>query len=109
MVNLWTTWYGPCRREMPVLAAAKARHSGVVFVFANQGESAEAVRRYLDTERLGLPHVLLDPQSRLGPALGSGGLPTTVFFDRQGQRVDAHMGALNAAALAAKLSSVMGP
>lgn len=109
VLNLWATWCGPCRREMPVLADAQARHPEVVFVFANQGESAEAVRRYLDTERLGLLHVLLDPPSRLGPALGSGGLPTTVFFDRQGRRVDAHLGALNAAALAARFSSVMGP
>lgn len=104
VVNLWATWCGPCRREMPVLAAAQARHPGVVFVFVNQGESPEAVRRYLDAERLNLAIVLLDPASQLGPALGSSGLPTTVFFDGQGRRIDAHLGALNAAALAAKLA-----
>jgi thiol-disulfide isomerase/thioredoxin len=109
VLNLWATWCGPCRREMPVLAAAQARHPGAVFVFANQGERAETVRRYLDTERLALSHVLLDPASSLGPALGSGGLPTTVFFNGQGRRVDAHMGALNAAALAARLGKVLAP
>lgn len=104
VVNLWATWCGPCRREMPVLAAAQARHPGVAFVFVNQGESAESVRRYLDAEQLNLATVLLDPTSKLGPALGSSGLPTTVFFDRLGRRTDAHLGALNSAALAAKLA-----
>lgn len=109
VVNLWATWCGPCRREMPVLAAAQGRHAGVRFVFVNQGESAEAVRRYLQQQGLGLSHVLMDPQSGLGPALGSGGLPTTVFFDRQGQRVEAHMGALNAAALNSRIGALLAP
>ena len=107
VVNLWATWCGPCRQEMPVLAAAQARHPEVVFVFANQGESAATVQRYLDAEGLRLTHVLLDPASRLGPALGSRGLPTTVVFDRDGQRTSAHLGALNGAALAAKLQAVL--
>lgn len=107
VLNLWASWCGPCRSEMPVLAAAQTRHPDVVFIFANQGEAVPTVRQYLAAERLELTHVALDRQSRLGPALGSSGLPTTVFFNQAGQRVDAHMGALNAAALESKLISIL--
>jgi thiol-disulfide isomerase/thioredoxin len=105
VLNLWASWCGPCRHEMPLLAEAQRRHPDVLFVFANQGESVTTIRRYLDAERLGLQMVLLDAGSQLGPALGSRGLPSTVFFDRHGQRVDAHLGALNGAALSARLAS----
>ena len=44
------------------------------------------------------------PTQGLGPALGSRGLPTTVLFDADGTRVDAHFGLLNAAALQARLA-----
>jgi thiol-disulfide isomerase/thioredoxin len=106
VLNLWATWCGPCRREMPMLAAAQARHPGVAFVFVNQGESADTVRRHLATEGLALDRVLLDRPSALGPALGSGGLPTTVFFDAQGRHAGAHMGLLNRAALDARVHAL---
>ena len=118
VVNLWASWCGPCRQEMPVLAAAQQRETGVGFVFVNQGESAEAVRRYLS--QLGPPgqpgqagqslrDVLLDAGSALGPAVGSGGLPTTLFYDALGRQVDAHFGVLNAAALESRLRALRPP
>lgn len=107
VLNLWASWCGPCRAEMPVLAEAEARHRDVLFVFANQGEAAAAARRYLDAEGLHLGMVLLDPGSRLGPAVGSRGLPTTVFYDRQGRRIDAHLGAINGPALAARIKPLL--
>lgn len=103
VVNLWATWCGPCRREMPVLAAAQARQTGIGFLFVNQGESAAAVQSYLRAEKLALREVLLDGSSALGPAVGSRGLPTTLFYDAQGRLVDAHVGALHAAALEGRL------
>jgi thiol-disulfide isomerase/thioredoxin len=103
VVNLWASWCGPCRQEMPMLAAAQQHETVVGFLFVNQGESDSAVRTYLTRQGLLLREVLLDRSSKLGPAVGSRGLPTTLFYDARGRLVDAHFGVLNAAALESRL------
>lgn len=57
------------------------------------------MRAFLASRGLPLREVLLDADATLGPAVGSRGLPTTLFYDAQGRQVDAHFGVLNAAAL----------
>ncbi len=109
VVNLWATWCGPCRREMPVLAAAQKKETGVRFIFVNQGEDGPTAQGYLDSGRLDLANVLLDPTTRLGHAVGSGSLPTTLFYDASGQLVDTHLGQLSAASLASKLRRLGAP
>ncbi len=104
VVNLWATWYPPCRREMPVLAAAQRRRPDVRFVFVNQGEGRARIRRYLRAEHLQLKNVLLDPFASVGRTVGSQALPTTLFFDASGKLVDFHTGAFSKATLAARLS-----
>ena len=106
VINLWASWCGPCRAEMPMLAAAQQRERGVRFLFINQGESAATVQAYLQREGLALDGVWLDPSSRAGPAFGSRGLPTTLFIDAAGRRVDAHFGVLNTAALQTRLKDL---
>lgn len=106
VVNLWASWCGPCRQEMPTLAEAQQREAKVGFLFVNQGESEATVRTYLASLRAPLREVLLDPGSTLGPAVGSRGLPTTLFYDAQGQLVDAHFGVLNAPALESRLRAL---
>jgi thiol-disulfide isomerase/thioredoxin len=106
VVNLWASWCGPCRQEMPALAEAQRRDGTVGFLFVNQGESAPAIRAYLAGLGLPLREVLLDPGSKLGPAVGSRGLPTTLFYDAKGSLVDAHFGVLNPAALEIRLQAL---
>lgn len=103
VVNLWASWCPPCRREMPVLAAAQQGDHGVAFVFVNQGENGATVTAYLKGQPFVLANVLLDGPAKLGKAIGSSALPTTLFYDASGGLVDIHLGALSAATLASKL------
>lgn len=107
VINLWATWCGPCRRELPALAQAQQRMPGVRFVFANQGESAGVVRTFVDTEQLRLDHVLLDDGMQLSQYYNARAYPTTLFLDAQGHLRDTHMGELSAATLAESLSHVI--
>jgi len=104
VVNLWATWCPPCRREMPVLAAAQKQETGMRFVFINQGETGLTAQRYLASAGLDLANVLLDLGGGIAREVGSAGLPTTLFYDAAGRLADTHVGALSAATLASKLS-----
>lgn len=103
VVNLWATWCPPCIREMPVLEDAQQRYPNVNFVFANQGEHPETIRKFLKAQNRNLSHVLSDRQNRFGRVVGSHGLPTTLFYNAEGQLVDTHMGELSRASLARSL------
>ncbi|HAL36611.1 MAG TPA: thiol:disulfide interchange protein [Polaromonas sp.] len=109
VVNLWASWCPPCRREMPVLAAAQQQETGVRFVFVNQGEDGATAQHYLSASRLDLANVLLDPGAHLGREVGSAGLPTTLFYDANGRLVDTQLGGLSPASLASKLKRLRTP
>jgi len=99
VLNLWASWCPPCRREMPVFQQAQAAFPDIAFVMVNQGESAQQARAFLARERLAFNDVLLDPASQAMRAMGSRGLPTTLFFDAQGRLVHTHLGELTMASL----------
>ena len=91
-------------REIEI--AAQLQHPEIHFAFANQGEAAETIRNYLSRQEFNLENVLLDSGRQLGAILGSGALPTTLFFDAQGVLVEQRMGELSAATLAQRLESL---
>ena len=99
IVNLWATWCPPCQAELPAFAQAQADNPRVRFVFVNQGEQADTVRRYLASRSLSLRNVWLDPQSALAERIHAAGFPTTLFYDANGRLLATHLGPFSAATL----------
>ncbi|MEG0344792.1 MAG: TlpA disulfide reductase family protein, partial [Acinetobacter sp.] len=99
VINLWASWCPPCRREMPVLDQAQKTYPNVQFVFINQSEDVATVNTYLQQHTLNLHWVLLDPHGSTAQKTAMYGLPSTLFFNAQGQLVDTHMGEITHAAL----------
>ncbi|WP_434672458.1 prolipoprotein diacylglyceryl transferase family protein [Pseudomonas sp. R1-15] len=109
VINLWATWCPPCRREMPVLEEAQKQRPDLTFLFVNQAESMQSVSTYLATQGLSLTNVLFDGSGRLGQAVGSMALPTTLFYNAEGRLLGSHLGELSEASLARALENFETP
>lgn len=103
VVNMWATWCPPCQREMPALARAQSLHPNVSFVFVNQGESLDVVRRYLRAVPFRLNQVLVDEGNLLGKAMDSTALPMTLIYGANGELVYSHQGLISEAVLSMQL------
>ena len=101
IVNFWATWCAPCRREIPLLQQLQRDHSGEGFqVIGIAVDFRDKVLAYADEMKIDYP-LLIGEQEALDAAAAFGvttvGLPFTVFSDRQGRIVTAHLGELTAA------------
>ena len=96
LVNLWATWCGPCREEMPLLQDAHVRHGDQIrFLGVDTQDAPAAAASFVQDLGVGYPHVV-DPDGHLLTALGVRGLPVTLAVDAQGQIVDRSVGQLDA-------------
>ncbi len=108
VLNLWATWCGPCRREMPMMENVATQMDDVTFVFANQREQPQRIAFFLATERLSLPNVVLDPRGDLGRAHASLGLPATIFITSDGAVAGVHIGEISETQLRSAIARLHG-
>jgi thiol-disulfide isomerase/thioredoxin len=96
VLNFWATWCPPCVREMPALDRFARDHGEQGWqVLGLAADNAEAVRKFLAVTPVSFAIALtgfagIDLSQRLGN--GSGGLPFTVIFGRDGQVLQRHSG-----------------
>ena len=87
LLNLWATWCGPCRREMPSIQALHdslgARGLKVVAVSVDDPGAEEAIRDF--AREYGLTfEILHNPSGDIQRAYQTSGLPETFVIDREG-------------------------
>lgn len=110
IVNFWATWCAPCRREIPLLQRLQAEHGAAGFqVIGIAVDFRDAVLEYAEEMKIDYP-ILIGEQDGLDAASAFGveavGFPFTVFSDRQGRVVAAHVGELTAAQAEVILAAV---
>ena len=98
LLNIWATWCGPCRYEIPELQALHAKYQpkGFEVIGVSVDESgADSVKQFVDEQKMTYP-VALDPDGRLPAMLQTSMLPTSVLLDRTGRIVWKRIGAIPA-------------
>lgn len=94
-LNVWATWCGPCREEMPSIEALyeqfSQRRDFVVLAVSQDSEGRSAVDSYVHKNGFKFT-VLLDPQNQVGDAYDVSGIPETFIIDRAGRIVAHHVG-----------------
>jgi cytochrome c biogenesis protein CcmG/thiol:disulfide interchange protein DsbE len=86
VINLWASWCGPCRTELPVIQRLAEQQKGrLTVVGVDTGDRREAGASFAADKQVTMP-TLFDADSKLSGALSGRGLPMTVFVDAQGKR-----------------------
>lgn len=97
-LNVWATWCGPCREEMPSIETLydefKNDKDFVILAVSQDTRGRAAVEPYVEQNGYHF-EVLLDPENKVGESYDVGGVPETFIIDRDGRIVAHHMGAFD--------------
>jgi len=90
LLNIWATWCGPCRKEMPALDHLQAALGGpdfeVVALSIDRG-GMDAVRKFFADIGIRTLAMYLDSSGQALRQLGAVGLPMTLLIERDGREI----------------------
>ncbi len=96
LLNIWATWCGPCRAEMPTLDSLQGRFGGEHFevvALSLDRAGVAAVRAFYDEVGLERLAVYIDQSGQAAQDLGVSGIPTSILIDGDGRELGRYVGA----------------
>jgi thiol-disulfide isomerase/thioredoxin len=97
LLNVWATWCGPCRYEIPELQQLHERYAakGLEVIGVSVDESGvESVRDFVKEQKKMTYPIVLDAEGKIADLLQTSVLPTSVIVDRAGKIVWKKYGAI---------------
>lgn len=95
VINFWATWCGPCRTEIPALAAYTLANPEVELIGVSVDAELSTKALGIASERLGIRYpVVHDLRSQAASAWGVHSYPTTFVLDADKHIVGVHQGAI---------------
>ena len=94
VINLWATWCGPCRVEIPHLVELQQRYrDDLVIVGIDVLDEFDRVPKFAESMKVNYPMLNGNNRKEVEEAYGPmWGLPTTVIVDRNGKVSKKHSG-----------------
>lgn len=97
ILNLWATWCGPCRVEMPGFENLYRRFRAeglTILAVSLDKDNDQKVRDFVDKYKLSYP-ILMDPEQTVESLYNTFTIPTTFVIDKEGRIVAVVDGAKN--------------
>jgi thiol-disulfide isomerase/thioredoxin len=94
LIDVWASWCGPCREELPLLdeLATRLRGRGVDIVAVSVDEDRGAAEELLRTRPAWSLRVAHDPAGAVARALRPPKMPSSYLVDRRGVLREVHAG-----------------
>ena len=97
LINLWATWCGPCRVEMPSIQKlydqVGKKNIQFVILSLDRDHDLPKIKKYVSLNKFSFP--VYQPTGSLASQLSVPSIPTTLIIDAKGNIVDKKVGVTN--------------
>jgi len=114
VLDLWATWCGPCRMEIPSFIKLQDKYKaqgleivGVSLDPITRGGNAELVRRFMQENNINYTIWVVNNPTALMKYPAGQGIPTTYVIDRNGRTVKQYVGVQPEAVFESDIKSLL--